>query len=172
MDKIISNLNWDFIGTVLNTIFTIIVPICAFFGVIIIRPWRKLVVDAFHAVQFVNDLKNPDHKMYYKGNVDKVELLHDKHEEQESREVKKLQAELAEYKAREKAKEKEGIEKLQASFESLDSKVENALDKLVDHDRRFEKSDRDTAQIFQLIDETNKGLQKLSENQFKPRRAA
>jgi len=161
-------LNWDFISAVFGTIIVFVGPLVVY----IIKPWREFLANGIAAVKFFLDMLNPDHKYYYKGLVIKVGTLYDKHEEQGSGEVKKLQAELDEYKAREKAKEKEGFEKLQASFESLDSKVENALDKLVDHDRRFEKSDRDTVKIFQLIEETSEGLQQLRKNQFKPRRAA
>lgn len=163
MDKLIKDLaglNWDFIGAVFGFIIAVVGPVV----VIIIKPWRDFFANIFNMVKFFKNLVNPDHKMYYKGWLDKVEVLHEKHEEQNSEEVKHLKSIIAEYEAEKKAKEKEGFEKLQASFENLDSKVENALDQLVDHKAQVEENKSQVRELYKIVKDQGIILTKLHDN--------
>lgn len=160
MDKLINDINWHVVSSVFGFIIAFVGPIV----VIIIKPWRDFFSSFPKAVKFFLELKNPDHKMYYKGWIDKTELLHDKYQEQNSEEVKHLKAIIAEFEADKKAKEKEGFEKLQASFENLDSKVENALDQLVDHKAQVEENKAQVRELYKIVSDQGIILNKLHDN--------
>lgn len=160
MDQLINDINWHIVSSIFGFIIAFVGPIV----VIIIKPWRDFFSSFPKAVKFFLELKNPEHKMYYKGWVEKTEVLHAKHQEQNSEEVKHLKAVIEQYEARDKAKEKEGFEKLQASFENLDSKVENALDQLVDHKAQVEQNKTEIRELYKIVIENGKILQKLDDN--------
>jgi len=160
MDKLINDINWHVVSSFFGFIITVLTPIV----VIIIKPWRDFFNNFPKAVKFFLELMNPEHKMYYKGFVDKTDELYENHKEQNSSEVKHLKAIIEGYEAEKKAKEKEGFEKLQASFENLDSKVENALDQLVDHKAQVEQNKTEVRELYKIVTDQGKILQKLDDN--------
>jgi hypothetical protein len=164
MDKIIkdlSGLNWDFISGVFELAFKIGLPV----AIVLIKPWRVFFANAISGIKFVSDMRNPKHDLYYEGMVSKVNKLDDHHEEQNSEEVKKLQAIIAEYEARDKAKEKEGFEKLQESFEKLEGNVENALESIIKQGAQIKKGEVNIIKIYKLVQKQEKDLLELKNNQ-------
>jgi hypothetical protein len=171
MDKLIKDLyglNWEFISGVFELAFKLGLPV----AIVLIKPWREFFANAISGIKFLSDMRNPQHDLYYEGMVLKVKTLHNEHEEKNSEKVKQLENIIAQYEARDKAKEKEGIETLQEgfgtlqqSFNKLEGNVENALESIVKQGAQIKKGESNIIKMYRLIQKQEKDLLELKNNQ-------